>query len=106
MVWSARKPTSYIINVFTIEDKILPELEYLRDGILDGTISNSDDRVEVSRDTDEIAAIWADRLTTAITDWTNTIDWTTPDFNPASATTELLKKAAKTSAESQICKHG
>ena len=49
----------------------------------------------VSRDTDEIAAIWADRLTTAITDWTNTIDWTTPDFNPASATTELLKRSRK-----------
>jgi len=101
VVWSARKPTSYIINVFTIEDKILPELEYLRGGILDGTISNSDDKLR-SKSTTEIAAIWADRLTTAITDWTNTIDWTTPDFNPASATNELLKKDAKTSAEAKF----
>ena len=45
VVWSPRKPTSYIINVFTIEDKILPELEYLKNGILDGTISNSDDKL-------------------------------------------------------------
>ena len=106
VVWSARKPTSYIINVFTIEDKILPELEYLRGGILDGTISNSDEELEaVSRDTDEIAAIWADRLTTAITDWTNTIDWTTPDFNPASATTEVRKKPQKPLRKPN-CKHG
>ena len=92
--------------MFTIEDKILPELEYLRDGILDGTISNSDDELEaVSRDTDEIAAIWADRLTTAITDWTNTIDWTTPDFNPASATTEMRKKPQKPLRKPN-CKHG
>ena len=103
VVWFPRKPTSYIINVFTIEDKILPELEYLKGGILDGTISNSDDELEaVSRDTDEIAAIWADRLTTAITDWTNTIDWTTPDFNPASATTESEKDAAYNSAETRF----
>ncbi|CAL6300661.1 unnamed protein product [Bathycoccus prasinos] len=101
--WFPRKPTSYIINVFTIEDKILPELEYLKGGILDGTISNSDVELEaVSRDTDEIAAIWADRLTTAITDWTNTIDWTTPDFNPASATTESEKVAAYDSAETRF----
>ena len=101
--WFPRKPTSYIINVFTIEDKILPELEYLRDGILDGTISNSDVELEaVSRDTDEIAAIWADRLTTAITDWTNTVSWTTPDFNPASATTESEKVAAYDSAETRF----
>jgi surface protein len=59
----------------------------LRDGILQGTISNKDNELR-PRSTTEIAAIWADRLTTAITDWTNTIDWTSPDFNPASATTE------------------
>ena len=44
VVWSPRKPTSYIINVFTIEDHS-SELEYLKNGILDGTISNSDDKL-------------------------------------------------------------
>jgi len=103
--WAPREPTSYIINVFTIESKILPELKYLRDGILDGTISNTDDLLAdstYSKSTDEIAAIWADRLNTIITDWTNTIDWTSPDFNPASATTESEKKAANTAAETRF----
>ena len=73
---------------FTIEDKILPELEHLRDGILDGTVSNTDTVLEgESKTTDESAAIWA-IVTTSITDWTNTMNWTSPDFNPDWTTSE------------------
>jgi hypothetical protein len=100
--WTPRKPTSYIINVFTIESKILPELKYLRDGILDGKISNTDKLLNASKSTDDIAAIWADRLNMAIKDWSNTINWTSPDFNPAWTTTENEKTAANTAAETRF----
>ena len=55
-----------------------------------------------SKTTDEIAAIWADRLTTSITDWTNTMDWTSPDFNPDWTTSESEKAAAYASAETRF----
>ena len=99
IAWLPREPTSYVINIFTIEDKIIPELTNLRDSLLDGTATSNDISLTPSGLTDtEVSAIWASRLDTAITDWTNTIVWTSPDFNPDGTTTDDEKLDAYASA--------
>ena len=61
--WEPRKPTTYLLSVFSIESQIIPELEKL---------SN-----EASSDT-----IWKTRIDTAVEDWVRTLEWSSPDFNP------------------------
>ena len=96
-----RKPTSYIINVFTIEDKILPELEHLRDGILDGTISNTDTVLEGESKL-PMKLREGRSLDNVNHGLTNTMNWTSPDFNPDWTTSESEKAAAYASAETRF----
>ena len=103
ITWLPREPTSYFVDVFTIEDKIIPELEDLKETLGDAsTIAEDNDLApspppspppgsfsandavdgELTGPGLDIKAIWIERLNTAITDWTNTLAWASPDFNP------------------------
>ena len=105
ITWLPRKPTSYVINIFTIEDKVIPELKNLRNTLRDGSSSSID--ITLTADdpaiTDaQISGIWASRLDSAISDWTNTIVWTSPDFNPDGTTTAAEKSTAYANAETEF----
>ena len=101
ITWLPREPTSYFVDVFTIEDKIIPELEDLKETlggastIAEGNEAapspppspppgsfSANDAVDGELTGFDIKAIWIERLNTAITDWTNTLAWASPDFNP------------------------
>ena len=92
--WHPRHPTSYVISVFTIEDRILKELQGLFDkagqedpeAIFTDEILSSDEY-----DNSEIKQIWKERINAAINDWKNTLEWASPDFNPPEAITKEIK---------------
>ena len=82
--WYPRKPTSYCIEIFTIEERIIPELEQLVEVtndansiMTDPELSDTDINININ-----IKEVWRSRLLQSIEDWRNTIDWTSPDFNP------------------------
>ena len=124
ITWFPRQPTSYFVNVFTVEDKIIPELEDLKETLSDASTiakdnelappappspppsdtSNTEDNQLASQgfSSDAIKEIWIHRLSTAIEDWENTLAWASPDFNPASATDEASKATAYKNAESEL----
>ena len=129
ITWFPRQPTSYFVNVFTVEDKIIPELEDLRLLITEETLDDASTIAEdndlapspppspppsdasIAEDnqlasagvtSDVIKEIWIHRLSTAIEDWENTLTWASPDFNPASATDEALKATAYDDAETEL----
>ena len=128
ITWFPRQPTSYFVNVFTVEDKIIPELEDLRllitEEVLDdaSTIAEDNDLApspppspppsdaSIAEDnqlasagvtSDVIKEIWIHREH-AIEDWENSFSWASPDFNPASATDEALKATAYDDAETEL----
>jgi hypothetical protein len=79
--WLPRKPTSYLVSVFHIEYKLLPELS--------GLIATADDKDSMMTDgemgdksNDQVKGIWKHRLQTSIQDWQRTLEWSSPDFNP------------------------
>jgi len=79
--WLPRKPTSYLLSVFHIEYKLLPELRSL--------INTTDDKDSIITDgeigdksNDEVKGIWKHRLQISIQDWQRTLEWSTPDYNP------------------------
>jgi|TARA_B110000483_G_scaffold243296_1_gene332343 hypothetical protein len=79
--WLPRKPTSYLLSVFHIEYKLLPELRSL--------IKTTDDKDSIITDgemgdksNDEVKGIWKHRLQISIQDWQRTLEWSTPDYNP------------------------
>ena len=81
--WKGRKPTTYVMTVFSIEYKILPELINLisvtnneTSGITDTAIDDSTSNYSVIRQT------WKSRLEKALDDWKRTLEWSSPDFNP------------------------
>ena len=76
--WFPRKPTSYCIEIFTIEERIIPELEELVELTHDANSIMIDNELDGT----DIKAVWRSRLSQSIEDWRNTIDWTSPDFNP------------------------
>jgi hypothetical protein len=81
--WYPRKPTTYVMAVFSIEYKILPELKDL--------ISVTENLTSIIKDTDKamdgkddayIRAAWKLRLQNALDDWKRTLEWSSPDFTP------------------------
>ena len=81
--WYPRKPTTYVMAVFSIEYRILPELHNL--------ISVTENPTSIIKDTDKnmvgkndayIRAAWKLRLKSALDDWNRTLEWSSPDFNP------------------------
>jgi hypothetical protein len=124
ITWFPRQPTSYFVNVFTVEDKIIPELEDLKETLgdastiaednelapspppspppSDASIAEDNQLASVGVTSDVIKEIWIHRLSTAIEDWENTLAWASPDFNPASATDEALKATAYDDAETEL----
>ena len=110
--------------MFTVEDKIIPELQDLKETLDDASTiaednelappappspppsdaSNAEDNqlASVGVTSDVIKEIWIHRLSTAIEDWENTLTWASPDFNPASATDEALKATAYDDAETEL----
>ena len=101
ITWFPRQPTSYFVNVFTVEDKIIPELQDLKETL------GASDAVDIELASQgfsdpAIKEIWIHRLSTAIEDWENTLTWASPDFNPASATDEALKATAYDDAETEL----
>ena len=101
ITWFPRQPTSYFVNVFTVEDKIIPELQDLKETL--GASDAVDIELACQGFSDPaIKEIWIHRLSTAIEDWENTLTWASPDFNPASATDEALKATAYDDAETEL----
>ena len=104
--WLPREPTTYVLSIFTIENRILPELRSLVATANDPNAIFSDDELKEKLQTTSkpdklnsaIKAIWRARLKSSIDDWRKTLDWSSPDFNPASANTLPLKKEAITNA--------
>ena len=76
--WYPRKPTSYCIEIFTIEERIIPELEQLEEVTHDANSIMIDTELSGT----DIKTVWRSRLLQSIAAWQNTIDWTSPDFNP------------------------
>ena len=79
--WLPRKPTSYVMEIYTIEYHILPELQ--------GLIAECDNENSILTDAEmgdksnqEIKEVWRARLTQSLDDWKRTIEWSSPDFNP------------------------
>ena len=79
--WLPRKPTSYVMEIYSIEYRILPELQ--------GLIATCDDKNSIATDAEmgdktneEIKAVWRARLSQSVDDWKRTIEWASPDFNP------------------------
>jgi hypothetical protein len=102
ITWYPRQPTSYFVNVFTVEDKIIPELEDLKETLGDASDAVDQELTDEGFSDDAIKEIWTHRLSTAISDWENTLAWASPDFNPASATTEKTKEVAYDDAETEL----
>ena len=75
------------MTVFSIEYKILPELENLISVTNDLTsvIKDTDEAMEGLPDTD-IRLAWRSRLEIALNDWKRTLEWSSPDFNPEGLT--------------------
>ena len=79
--WLPRKPTTYLLSVYHVEYKLLPELQ--------GLVATANDKDSIMTDSemsdksnDEVRAIWKHRLETSIDDWKRTLEWSSPDFNP------------------------
>ncbi|CAL6383485.1 unnamed protein product [Bathycoccus prasinos] len=98
--WHPRHPTSYVISVFTIEDRILTELERLIEKAEKdpNSIFTDDDLPSETYNNAAIKQIWKERINAAIRDWKNTLEWASPDFNPSKANTKALKDKAKNDA--------
>jgi hypothetical protein len=92
--WFPRKPTSYVISVFSIEERILKELQGLV-GVANSSSSIISDQEMSDKQNAAVKKIWKKRLEQSIKDWENTIEWTSPDFNPSNANTMTLKEEAK-----------
>ena len=92
--WHPRHPTSYVISVFTIEDKILKELERLIEKAEQdpNAIFTDDNLPKQTYDNSAIKQIWKERINAAIKDWKNT-EWASPDFNPPEAIDKEKDKA-------------
>ena len=91
--WHPRHPTSYVISVFTIEDRILKELERLIEKAEQdpNAIFTDDNLPSETYDNSAIKQIWKERINAAIKDWKNTLEWASPDFNPPEAITKEIK---------------
>ena len=98
--WHPRHPTSYVISVFTIEDKILKELERLIEKAEQdpNAIFTDDNLPSETYDNSAIKQIWKERINAAIKDWKNTLEWASPDFNPPEAIDKEKKDKAKEKA--------
>ena len=98
--WHPRHPTSYVISVFTIEDRILKELERLIEKAEQdpNAIFTDENLPSETYDNSAIKQIWKERINAAIKDWKNTLEWASPDFNPPKAITQALKDVAKNKA--------
>ena len=79
--WLPRKPTSYVVSIFHVEYKLIPEI--------DGLIATASDKDAImtdgefgSKSNEEIKSIWKHRLKQSLEDWKKTIEWSSPDFNP------------------------
>ena len=66
---------------FTIESRILPELQGLI-AECDNTKSIQTDAEMGDKSNKEIKAVWKARLVQSVDDWKRTIEWSSPDFNP------------------------
>ena len=67
--WYPRKPTSYCIEIFTIEERIIPELEELVELTYDANSIMTDKELNGT----DIKAVWRSRLSQSIEAWRNTI---------------------------------
>ena len=92
--WLPRKPTSYVMEIYTIEYRVLPELQ--------GLIAECDNKNSIVADAEmgdksnqEIKDVWKARLIQSMDDWKRTIEWSSPDFNPEglNALSKLEKKS-------------
>jgi len=99
--WYPRKPTTYVMAVFSIEYKIIPELidliavtENLTSIILDT------DKSMKGKDDAYIRAAWKLRLQNALDDWKRTLEWSSPDFSPEGF--NALSKADKEKTAKEI----
>ena len=81
--WYPRKPTTYVMAVFSIEYKILPELKDL--------ISVTENLTSIIKDTDKLWMVKMMRTSeprgnyvfrNALDDWKRTLEWSSPDFTP------------------------
>ena len=79
--WFPRKPTSYVIQIYTIEERIIPELEDLIRVANNKTSIMTDGEMGEKSNT-EVKGIWLSRLVQTVDDWKRTIEWASPDYNP------------------------
>ena len=103
--WLPRKPTTYIVSIFHIEYKLLPELNDL--------VATANDKDSIMTDgefgdksNNQIKEIWMHRLQQSIEDWKKTIEWSSPDFNPEGflALTTAQQKTAMNGIEERYDK--
>jgi len=85
--WLPRVPTSYYSSIFTIESRIIPELEDLIKVVNDPNSLMSDGAKEIKPDETlpevlKVKEVWRGRLKQSIIDWQNTLDLVSPDYNP------------------------
>ena len=81
--WKGRKPTTYVMTVFSIEYKILPELINLISVTNNETSVITDTAIkDFTSNNFFIRQIWKSRLKNALDDWKRTLEWSSPDFNP------------------------
>jgi len=101
--WGPRKPTTYVMTVFSIEYKILPELENLISVTNDPTsiIKDTDNAMKELSD-DDIRVAWRSRLENALDDWKRTLEWSSPDFNPEGLNAKTDKTGEITNIEGRF----
>ena len=92
--WLPRKPTTYLSTIFTIETRVIPELEGLIKVANDPNSLMSDDSISESTNIPQvlkIKEIWKGRLKQSISDWKYTLELVSPDYHPEG----LLAKSDK-----------
>ena len=92
--WLPRKPTTYLSTIFTIETRVIPELEGLIKVANDPNSLMSDDSISESTNIPQVLKvkeIWKGRLKQSISDWKYTLELVSPDYHPEG----LLAKSDK-----------
>ena len=83
--WLPRKATSYYSSIFTIESRIIPELEDLIKVVNDPNSLMTDAKITPDATLPlvfKVKDVWRGRLKQAIHDWQNTLNLASPDYNP------------------------
>ena len=101
--WKGRKPTTYVMTVFSIEYKILPELINLISVTNNETSDITDTAIDdTTSNNSVIRQMWKSRLENALDDWKRTLEWSSPDFNPEGLNALEDKEAEITEIESKF----